>query len=98
MTPCGRMLFVSNRGHDSIACYGIDERTGEMTPLCQQKTEPEPRVFNVDPTGAYLFAAGRTSGKLEAFRIDIDEGTLKSLKVYDVGDEPLWVLVLPFRV
>ncbi len=96
MTPCGRMLFVSNRGHDSIACYAVDGDSGLMTLLAQQKTEPVPRVFNVDPTGAFLFAAGLGSGKMEAFRIDVDEGSLTSLKVYDVGDRPMWVVVLSF--
>lgn len=96
MTPCGRLLFVSNRGHDSIACYGIDQETGTMTPLGQQETEREPRVFNVDPKGEFLLAAGRLSGKLEVFKIDVDGGSLTSLSVYDVGDQPLWVSVLQF--
>jgi 6-phosphogluconolactonase len=94
MTPCGRMLFVSNRGHDSIACYAINAESGEMTALGQQKTEPLPRVFAVDPTGKFLFATGQGSGKMEAFRLDVDAGSLTSLKVYDVGDRPMWVLVL----
>ncbi|MBN1685232.1 MAG: lactonase family protein [Spirochaetales bacterium] len=94
MTPCGRMLFVSNRGHDSIAHYAIDANTGCMTPLGRQKTEPVPRVFAIDPTGRFLFAAGQGSGKMETFRIDLDAGSLKSLGVRDIGIRPMWVTVL----
>lgn len=94
MTPNGGMLFVSNRGHDTIACYAIDEHTGLMTPLGQQKTQPIPRVFCVDPTGEFLYAAGQGSGKMEAFRIDENAGSLISLEVYDVGKRPMWVMVL----
>jgi 6-phosphogluconolactonase len=95
-TPCGRMLFVSNRGHDSIASYAVGEDTGRMTPLGQQMTEPVPRVFIVDPTGNFLYAAGQGSGKMEAFRIDVEAGSLTSLGLYDVGDIPMWVEVLQF--
>ncbi len=96
MTPDGKLLFVSNRGHDSIACYAIDEDSGRMSALGQQKTEPVPRVFGVDPAGRFLFAAGQGSGRMEAFRIDENSGSLSSLKVYDVGKRPMWVMLLGF--
>lgn len=96
MTPDGRMLFVSNRGHDSIACYSVDSGNGLMTPLGRQKTEPVPRVFGVDPTGNFLFAAGQGSGKMEAFRIGAKSPALTPLAVYDVGRKPMWVMTLEF--
>src|SRR5690606_28856878 len=31
--PSGRFLYSSNRGHDSIAIFGVDESSGTLTPL-----------------------------------------------------------------
>ncbi len=92
--PSGRFLYVSNRGHDSIACFSVDEGTGALTPLGQQKTEQTPRAFNIDPTGNFLFAAGQESGQMEAFRIDPRSGRLEPLAVYPVGKQAAWVLIL----
>ncbi|MCY2950606.1 MAG: lactonase family protein, partial [Planctomycetota bacterium] len=30
--PSGKFLYVSNRGHDSIAIFSIDQQTGKLTP------------------------------------------------------------------
>jgi 6-phosphogluconolactonase len=94
ITPSGRFLYVSNRGHDSIACFAIDGDTGELTALGQQPTEQRPRAFTVDPTGNFLLAAGQESGRLASYRIDAETGKLEPLKIYDIGDNPAWVLAL----
>jgi len=95
ITPSGKFLYVSNRGHDSIACFSIDDiTTGKLTNIGQQLTEPTPRVFNIDPTGNFLFAAGQFSGRLAAYRIDANTGELKPLETYPVGKRVMWVLIL----
>ncbi len=91
ITPSGRFLYVSNRGHDSIACFSIDDTTGKLTSIGQQPTERKPRAFNIDPTGNFLFAAGRDTGRLAAYRIDPESGRLISLETYHVGEAPVWV-------
>ena len=94
IAPSGKSLYVSNRGHDSIACFSIDNATGELTAIGQQPTEQTPRVFNIDPTGNFLFAGGLGSGKLAAYRIDAQTGKLTPLKTYEVGQRPMWVLIV----
>jgi 6-phosphogluconolactonase len=94
--PSGRYLYVSNRGHDSIAIYALDAQSGLMTALGQQPTEPTPRAFNLDPTGNFLYVSGQGSGRLTAYRIDQERGTLAELEQYHVGERPMWVLILPF--
>ena len=94
ITPDGKFLYVSNRGHDSIACFSTDDATGRLTVLGQQPTQPTPRTFNIDPTGRFLFAAGQGSGKLTAYRIDEQSGALSPLDTYSVGENPMWVLGL----
>ena len=92
--PQGEFLYVSNRGHDSIAMFSINETSGELTAIGHQSTEPTPRVFNIDGTGHYLFAGGQGSGKLATYRINRESGILEPLKRYDVGENPMWVLFL----
>jgi 6-phosphogluconolactonase len=75
--PSGKFLYGSNRGHDSIAVFAINNRKGTLTPngyaLTLGKT---PRNFAVDPTGAYLFAANQDSDSVVQFRIDPNTGRL----------------------
>ena len=62
-----------------------------MTTLSQTPTEPMPRVFNIDPVGGYLYAAGLDSGKLASYRI-LDNSALEAVGRYEVGEGPMWVL------
>ena len=94
MTPNGRFLYVANRGHNSLAGFAANSRTGALKSLGQTPTEPIPRGFSIDPTGRFIYAAGQSSGKLAAFRIDPNTGTLARFATYDVGKRPWWVLVV----
>jgi 6-phosphogluconolactonase len=94
ITPSGEYLYVANRGHDSIACYAVDRATGRLTGLGQQPSESTPRTFGIDPRGRFLFAAGQGSGRLAAYRIDARTGALQPLATYEVGERPMWVLIL----
>jgi 6-phosphogluconolactonase len=92
--PSGHFLYVSNRGHDSMAMFSIDDISGELAALGQQRTEPTPRVFNIDPSGEFLLVAGQGSGRLSAYRIDGNTGALNLLETYEVGEDPMWVLIV----
>jgi 6-phosphogluconolactonase len=75
--PSGKFLYGSNRGHDSIAIFRIDEETGKLTTVGHQPTEGHtPRNFFIDPTGAYLLAENQGSGTIVIFRIDQETGEL----------------------
>ena len=92
--PQGKYLYVSNRGHDSIAAFAIDEDSGKLSPVGHQLTEPTPRVFNIDATGTLLFVGGQGSGKLATYRINRESGMLAPIGNYTVGESPMWVLFL----
>jgi 6-phosphogluconolactonase len=91
--PSGRFLYVSNRGHDSIACFALED-DGKPSALGQEPTEKTPRSFDLDPSGKYLFAAGESSGKLVTYKVDSRSGGLKKLETYEVGKAPWWVLAV----
>ncbi len=92
--PQAKFLYVSNRGHDSIGIFSIEEDTGELAALGHQPTEPTPRVFNIDETGNFLFVGGQGSGKLATYRVNRDSGLLSLIESYEVGKNPMWVLFL----
>lgn len=97
ITPDDRFLYASNRGHDSIAAFKVDKKTGKLTTIGQFATQKKPREFDVDPTGRYLFAAGEDSDSLATYRINQDSGKLKALNVIYVGHRPSWVLAVEFE-
>jgi 6-phosphogluconolactonase len=91
--PSGKFLYGSNRGHDSIAAFALDD-DGKLSVIGQTATEKTPRSFDVDPSGKYLFAAGESSGKLAGYRIDAKSGELTRFATQDVGKMPWWVMTV----
>ncbi len=90
--PAGRTLYVSNRGHESIAVYSVNTESGLLTLKGWQSTEAVPRVFGIDPTGSVLVAAGQGTGNVATYSIGPDTGMLSPLNSYEVGNQPMWVL------
>lgn len=75
--PSGRFLYGSNRGHDSIAMYEIDEATGRLTFMgCEPTQGKTPRNFALDPSGRLLLAANQESDCVVTFFIDPETGRL----------------------
>jgi 6-phosphogluconolactonase len=75
--PSGKFLYTSNRGHDSIAVFAIDEKKGTLKSLGQVLTGGKtPRHFAIDPTGAYLLAENQESNNIVIFHIDAATGSL----------------------
>ncbi|MGH9310495.1 MAG: lactonase family protein, partial [Vicinamibacterales bacterium] len=75
--PSGRFLYGSNRGHDSVAVFTIDQKTGQLTLVEHEPTGGStPRNFGIDPTGAFLLAANQRSDSVLVFRIDQKTGAL----------------------
>ncbi len=77
MHPSGRFVYASNRGHNSIAAFGIDTDTGRLTPVDYEPTGGKnPRNFVIDPSGRYLLAANQNSNSVVVFAIDQETGAL----------------------
>ena len=76
--PSGKFLYGSNRGHDSIVVFGIDEKSGKLTHVENQPTQGKtPRNFAIDPTGKWLLAENQGSDTIVVFGVDQNTGRLK---------------------
>jgi 6-phosphogluconolactonase len=75
--PSGRFVYCSNRGHDSIAVFGVNEMSGALTLVETEPTHGQiPRNFGIDPSGAFLLAANLETDNVVVLRIDAETGRL----------------------
>lgn len=73
----GDFLYGSNRGHDSIALFRIDGKTGVLKPIGHEATRGRtPRNFAIDPSGRFMFVANQDSDNIAIFRIEPVTGRL----------------------
>jgi 6-phosphogluconolactonase len=79
--PSGKFLFASNRGHDTIALFSIDSKTGALTLVDHFPTQGKtPRNFEIDPSGKYLFVANQETNNIVVFQITPSTGRLTATK------------------
>lgn len=91
IAPSGKFLYAPNRGHNSMACFAVDDATGGLTRVAIVPSEAVPRAFGIDPQSKFLYAAGLESGRIASYSINQNTGDLDPLEVYDVGKGPMWV-------
>jgi 6-phosphogluconolactonase len=75
--PSGRTVYVSNRGHNSIAVFSVT--TGGTALALEQVISTEgdwPRNFSLDPTGRWLLVANQRSDSVVVYARDPDTGRL----------------------
>ena len=94
--PSGRFVYGSNRGHDSIVIFAIDQETGKLRLVGHESTQGKvPRNFNVDPTGALLLAANQDTNTIVAFRIDQQSGKLTATGAITPTPAPVCIQFRP---
>ncbi len=77
VAPSGRFVYGSNRGHDSIAIFAVDQATGVLAPVGWEPSQGKtPRFFAIDPSGTFLYAANQASDTIVTFRVDPATGKL----------------------
>jgi 6-phosphogluconolactonase len=75
--PNGRFVYGSNRGHDSIVVFAIDEQSGQLKHVDHTPTGGKtPRNFAIDPTGMWLLTANQATDDIFVFKIDPATGKL----------------------
>ena len=81
--PDGRYVFVSNRGHDSIAVFEVnaDSTTpiGHITSAGDRQIRT-PRNFNIDPTGKWILIASLDGDNMQVADWERGNGKLTGSK------------------
>lgn len=83
----GRFVYVSNRGHNSIAVFAIDQQTGGVTPVAIEPTLGKcPRHFGISPCGSFAVVGDQDSDVVKVFRICPETGRLAFIegREYDI--------------
>ena len=97
MSPDGKFVYASNRGHDSIVIYAVDTDTGKLTYVGNEPAGGKhPRNFCMDDQGEFVWVANRDTDNVVVFRRDAATG-----KLTPTGNEikiPAVVCVQQFRL
>ena len=76
VAPSGDALYVSNRGHNSIAVFSV-KPTGALALEQTVSTDGDwPRNFSIDPTGRWLLVANQRSNSIVVFAREEGSGRL----------------------
>jgi len=71
--PNRKFIFVTNRGHDSIVTFAVDQNTGKLTTLHTTSSRGKfPRGMRLDPTGRYMYVANQNSNQVATFSVEND--------------------------
>jgi 6-phosphogluconolactonase len=93
--PDGRRVFVSNRGHDSIAVFEVGGPDAPLVSLGHVASGGSgPRDFTLDPSGELLLTANGRTGEIAAFALDDPHGLPRPLGIVARVHEPASILVL----
>jgi 6-phosphogluconolactonase len=73
----GGWLYGTNRGHDSLVMFTIDQTTGKLASPAWVPTQGRvPRAFGIDPGGTLLLVGNSDSDTVVPFSIDQSTGAL----------------------
>lgn len=96
--PNGNYVYVSNRGHNSIARYRRDATTGKLTLLGHSSSRGDtPRSITIDSSGQVLIAANQDSGSLAVFKINSATGDLAAMGDVITVKAPNYVGILDIQ-
>ena len=92
-------VYGSNRGHDSIVSYQVDQHSGKLSYVGHESTRGEtPRNFANDPGGRFLLVGNQDSDTVVTFCIDPLTGELQATgKVTRVPTPVCIKMILPDR-
>ena len=77
LSPDGKFLYVSNRGHNSLVIFEVNEKDGTLTPKGHQSTKGEtPRNFAIDPQGEFVLVANQNTDNIVFFERNQQTGQL----------------------
>lgn len=77
LSPDGKFIYVTLRGHDSVTVFAVDKKSGQLTFVQNLPSGGKvPRGLGIDPTGHWLITGHQQSNNAVEFAIDIKTGKL----------------------
>lgn len=96
VSPDGKFLYGSNRGHDSLVVFKIDEKNGTLEFVQNISTGGKnPRNFTIAPNGKYLLVANQSSDSIIVFSIDEKTGKLTQTDEKAAVSMPVCLKLIP---
>ncbi|MBI85173.1 MAG: 6-phosphogluconolactonase [Planctomycetaceae bacterium] len=94
VAPSGKFLYGTNRGHDSITSFSIDQRTGKLSRLDVVSSRgANPQHLAIVPDGSLLVCANRLGNCVVTFHMDADNGRLRATGMGAELREPTCLLL-----
>lgn len=96
VSPNGKFLYGSNRGHDSLVVFSINHSTGKLSFVEHVPTQGKwPRNFGFDPSGGFVLVANQNTNNIVTFRADSKTGKLTPTGHSVEVPSPVCVQVVP---
>ncbi|HEX2827052.1 MAG TPA: lactonase family protein [Burkholderiales bacterium] len=76
IAPSGRFVYASNRGHDSIAIFAVQDDGAIETVGWESTQGKKPRFFGPDPDWKHLYAANENGHTIVEFDVNHETGRL----------------------
>ena len=95
ITPDGKFLYGTNRGHDSIASYQIGDDGRLSLIAIEPSLGKGPQNLAITPDGMWLLCANMPENSMAVFRIDAKTGRLKSAGEPIKHTSPSCIMLLP---
>lgn len=94
--PNGKFIYASNRGHDALATFAIDQNDGKLSFVAHQPTLGKfPRSFAIEPAGGLMVVGNEHSGEVRVFRINADSGLIAPVGEAHQMKGPACVALVP---
>lgn len=95
VTPDGRYLYGTNRGHDSIAVFQIGAEGRLSLIAIEPSLGKGPQNLAITPDGHWLLCANMPGNNVAVFRIEPQNGRLKSSGTPIPQPSPSCIMLLP---
>jgi 6-phosphogluconolactonase len=93
VSPSGRFVYASNRGHDSVGVFHVDESNGMLSPAGWELTKGStPRFICLNPAGTRLFAANQRSDTIVEFAVNGTTGALTATGQVIAANTPVCIV------
>jgi 6-phosphogluconolactonase len=96
VTPSGKFLYGTNRGHDSIAIYSVDKATGLLSLVgIEPSRGKNPQNLAITPDGSLLLIANMGGDNMVVFRIHRRTGRLSETGPEIRLPKPSCIMLVP---